>query len=100
MPKAGHLAVCDESSSVTTKVRTSALARLGTSTVFTGVHAALWLEATPVCIAIVSVEVAVAVTIILTALFACEDLSDRAFRMLPWATPPKRRGKRGRLASE
>jgi hypothetical protein len=94
MPNADRLTVCDESSSASTNPHGFTLAKLGTSTAFTGIHAALWIEAAPVCIGLMCIEAALAVTIILTALFARDDLSDRAFRMLPWTTPPKKRRKR------
>lgn len=54
----------------------------------TGVHAGLWLIATPVAIALTSLEAVLAATVILTALFASPLLSERAFRMLPWTRQP------------
>lgn len=100
MPNADLLPVCDSSSSASSKPHVSTLAKLGTSTAVTGIHTALWIEATPVCIALVCVEAALAVTIILTALFAKEDLSDRAFRLLPWALPPAKQRRRGQPTSK
>jgi hypothetical protein len=98
MPDADLLPVCDSSSSASSKSHGFTLAKLGTSTALTGIHTALWVEATPVCITLVCLEAALAVTIILTALFAKEDLSERAFRLLPWASPPAKQ--RRRLASK
>jgi hypothetical protein len=59
-------------------------ARLGTATAAAGVHAGLWLIATPVAIALTSLEAALGTIVILTALYASSLLSERAFRMLPW----------------
>ena len=52
-------------------------------------HVALWLAASPTAAILTSVEALVAAAVILTALYASPTLSDRAFRMLPWATADK-----------
>jgi hypothetical protein len=100
MPDADLLPVCDNSPSASSKPHGFTLGKLGTSTAVTGVHTALWIEATPVCIALVCIEAALAVTIILTALFAKEDLSDRAFRLIPWALPAAKQRRRRQPTSK
>jgi hypothetical protein len=67
-----------------TRYRIPGAGRLGTAVAATGVHAGLWLIAAPVAIALTSLEVALAATVILTALYASPLLSERAFCMLPW----------------
>jgi hypothetical protein len=59
-------------------------ARLGTTAAATGAHAGLWLIATPVAVALTSLEATLATIVVLTALYASPLLSERAFRMLPW----------------
>jgi hypothetical protein len=59
----------------------------GTATGFAGAHAALWLTAPHLCAAIAFLEIVLTVTIILTALSAPREFSERAFRLLPWARP-------------
>jgi hypothetical protein len=41
----------------------------------------------PVVVGLVSLEAALAATVILTALFASPHFSSRAFRLLPWTAP-------------
>ena len=71
-----------------TRHRRAGTARLGTAATATGVHAGLWLIATPVAIALTSLEATLATIVILTALYASPLLSERAFRMLPWTRQP------------
>ena len=60
--------------------------RLAAAAGLTGAHAALWLTAPRLSAAITLIEIALTVTVILTALYAPEEQSARAFRMLPWMT--------------
>jgi hypothetical protein len=51
-------------------------------------HAALWLAVPHLVVTVtVVLECALATAVILTALYARERYSKRAFRMLPWTTP-------------
>lgn len=58
---------------------------------FAGAHAALWLAAPGPAIALTLLEAALTTTVVLTALYAPDPISDRAFRMLPWTTPAQAR---------
>ncbi|MBA2897752.1 hypothetical protein [Nonomuraea soli] len=79
------MAVSDTSTSSSLPSR---LLPAGTAITVAGVHASLWLSA-PVIAAILTIaEAVLAVMVIVTALYAPERVSDRAFRMLPWTTPP------------
>jgi hypothetical protein len=64
-----------------------AAARVGTVCTLAAIHTGIWLTAPAVAIVCVLLEAALTVTIVLTALYAPERISDRAFRMLPWTTP-------------
>jgi hypothetical protein len=79
---------CMCSAPESTRHRRLGTARLGMGVAATGVHAGLWLIATPVAIALTSLEAVLAATVILTALYASPLLSERAFRMLPWTRQP------------
>ena len=74
--------------SESTRHRRPGTARLSTTAAATGVHAGLWLIATPVAIALTSLEATLATIVILTALYASPLLSERAFRILPWTRQP------------
>ena len=50
-----------------------------------GTQAALWLIAPHLAVACAIVEIALVITVVLTALFATSQYSNRAFRLLPWA---------------
>jgi hypothetical protein len=52
-----------------------------------GVHAGLWLAAPTVAGLLLVTEAVLVVVVVVTALYAPERISDRAFRMLPWTTP-------------
>jgi hypothetical protein len=80
-----------------TRRRQPGSARLGAAAAAAGAHAWLWLIATPVAIALTSLEAALAATVILTALYASPLLSERAFRMLPWTRQPSSARKPRRL---
>ncbi|MFG1620168.1 hypothetical protein ACGFI3_46105 [Nonomuraea wenchangensis] len=56
-----------------------------------GVHAGLWLTVPYLAAILVLVEAALAVVVVVTALYAAEPISKRAFRMLPWTTPAPQR---------
>jgi hypothetical protein len=66
---------------------TYTFARFGTVTGFVGAHATLWLTVPHLCAAIAFAEIALTITIGLTALYAPPEFSERAFRLLPWARP-------------
>jgi hypothetical protein len=57
-------------------------ARICTTAAAGGVHAWLWLIATPVAIALTSLEATLATVIVMTALYASPLFSERAFRIL------------------
>lgn len=58
------------------------------ATTVAGAHAALWLTAPWLAIALTLLEAALTTTVVLTALYATTTISDRAFRMLPWTIKP------------
>jgi len=79
------MAVSDTSTSSSLPSR---LLPAGTAVTVAGVHAGLWLSA-PIIAAILTItEAMLAVMVIVTALYAPKRVSDRAFRILPWTTPP------------
>ena len=49
-----------------------------------GTQAALWLYAPYLAIAVAGLEAVLAILVVLTALYANETQSARAFRLLPW----------------
>ncbi|MER6946511.1 hypothetical protein ABT294_21005 [Nonomuraea sp. NPDC000554] len=49
-----------------------------------GVHTGLWLSAPTLAVILTLLEALLTVVVIVTALYAPEPISDRAFRMLPW----------------
>ncbi|GAA2148698.1 hypothetical protein [Actinomadura napierensis] len=51
-------------------------------------HTGLWLTAPALAVVLIVLEAALTITIIATALYAPDPISARAFRMLPWTTPP------------
>lgn len=51
-----------------------------------GVHAGLWLTASTPTLLLVAVEAALTTAVVATALYAPRHISERAFRLLPWAT--------------
>ncbi|MGW5638893.1 hypothetical protein [Streptomyces sp. NPDC003832] len=57
------------------------------------VHAGLWLTVPVLALILTVLEAALTATVVLTALYGPESNSDRAFRMLPWTTPPTPRRK-------
>ncbi|MFF7764149.1 hypothetical protein [Streptomyces griseorubiginosus] len=57
------------------------------------VHAGLWLTIPVLAVILTMLEAALTATVVLTALYGPNSNSDRAFRMLPWATPPTPRQK-------
>lgn len=61
------------------------------ATTIAGAHAALWLTVPWLAITLTLLEAALTTTVVLTALYARTTVSDRAFRMLPWTTPPSER---------
>jgi hypothetical protein len=67
--------------------RAAIVARIGVATSAAGIHAELWLTATPAAVTLTLLEAALIATVILTALFAPSRFSTRAFRMLPFTTP-------------
>jgi hypothetical protein len=64
--------------------------RPGAAITVTTMHATLWLAAPQVAEALTGIETLFAAAVIVTALYASQTLSDRAFRMLPWTTPQER----------
>ncbi|MDF5751755.1 hypothetical protein [Spongiactinospora sp. TRM90649] len=74
-----------------------AAAKGGALLTVAGVHTALWAGAPGLAAALTLLEAALAATVVLTALYAPERLSDRAFRMLPWTAraPARRRASPG-----
>ncbi|MEU6745148.1 hypothetical protein ABZ914_02855 [Spirillospora sp. NPDC046719] len=71
--------------------RRSPATTIGAATTVASAHAALWLAAPWLAITLTLLEAALTVTVVLTALYAPTAISDRAFRMLPWTTPPPAR---------
>lgn len=69
------------------------IAKIGMLCGAAGAHAGMWLAAPVLATICMMLEVALTATVVLTALFAPEPISDRAFRMLPW-TKPSNRGSR------
>jgi len=59
--------------------------RLTCSALGAGTHTALWLIVPHLAAAITILEIAIATMVILTALYAPNNYSSRAFRLLPWA---------------
>jgi hypothetical protein len=51
-----------------------------------GTQAALWVVAPHLAVAVAILESSMAIAVILTALYAPEKYSTRAFRLLPWTT--------------
>jgi uncharacterized membrane protein (DUF485 family) len=49
-----------------------------------GAQATPWLATSYLGVAVTTVEIVLAITVILTALFGSERYSSRAFRLLPW----------------
>ncbi|MFB8760686.1 hypothetical protein [Streptomyces nigra] len=73
--------------------QTTTTVKAGVAAAAVAAHAGLWL-ALPVLAAILTMlEAALTATVVLTALYGPEPNSDRAFRMLPWTTPPTQRRK-------
>ena len=61
----------------------------GAALTATGIHTGLALTMPWAALALTALEAALSTTVILTALYAPESLSHRAFRLLPWTvTPP------------
>jgi hypothetical protein len=57
-----------------------------------GVHAGLWLTAATPTLLIIALEATLTTAVVATALYAPQHISERAFRLLPWATrDPDRR---------
>ncbi|MFF7250150.1 hypothetical protein ACFZBU_40450 [Embleya sp. NPDC008237] len=71
--------------------RPTTAAAAGTTCTVAGAHATLWLTAPTAAMVLTVPEAALAVTVVLTALYAPDRLSDRAFRLLPWASPASHR---------
>jgi hypothetical protein len=59
---------------------------VGLAGVGTGTQAALWLATPHLAVAITLIEATLVITVILTALYAADKYSARAFRLLPWPT--------------
>jgi hypothetical protein len=60
------------------------LVQFGTVTAATGIQVGLWLAAPPIAVALTCLEAILIMIVIVTALYASQRLSDRAFRILPW----------------
>ena len=54
-----------------------------------GTHVVICIAAPRLGLAIVAIELMLAATVLITALYASKTLSDRAFRMIPWAAKPE-----------
>ena len=51
-----------------------------------GIHMAVWATIPQLGFTMIGIGAALAMTVILTALYAPQKFSDRAFRLLPWTT--------------
>lgn len=64
--------------------------QFGTVTAATGIQVGLWFANSPIAIALICLEAVLITAVVVTALYASQRLSDRAFRVLPWIKqPPK-----------
>lgn len=68
----------------------SVTVQFGTVTAATGVQLGLWFAESPIAIALVCLEAILITAVIVTALYASQRLSDRAFRVLPWIKQPSK----------
>ncbi|MFF4242814.1 hypothetical protein ACFYYL_43735 [Actinomadura geliboluensis] len=68
--------------------RRSPATTIGAAITVAGAHAGLWFAAPWLAITLTLLEAALTTVVVLTALYANTTISDRAFRMLPWTTPP------------
>jgi hypothetical protein len=66
--------------------QTSTPIRVSSATGVFGVHAITWLAAPRLGQVIIIVEIMLTITVMLTALYAPQEFSSRAFRLLPWPT--------------
>jgi hypothetical protein len=62
--------------------------RVATNAGVVGAHVGFCAVAPELTLAIAIIELALAAMVIITALYAPVPLSDRAFRMIPWASDP------------
>jgi hypothetical protein len=63
-------------------------ARIGTAVTVAGIDTGLGLAAPWLGAALTAIQAVLGAVVVLTALYGRGELSDRAFRMLPWTTPP------------
>lgn len=69
-----------------TRRRSSVTAKGGAVLTVAAVHTGVWLSAPTLAVVLTLLEASLTVMIIVTALYAPDSISDRAFRMLPWTT--------------